>query len=119
MSSTSRRSSTTLPTPSAGEVVQRIRKDPVWFCRDFFGETLVGKQPEIIESIRDHKETLVPSCHDSGKSFVAARALLWFLFAHPNDSIVLSTAPTFQQVTEVLWREVANAHSKAKFPLGG
>jgi len=101
------------------EVAERIRSDPVWFVRSFFGETLIGKQPEIIESIRDYSETLVPSCHDSGKSFVAARALMWFLFANPNDCVVISTAPTFQQVAELLWREVASAHSRAKFPLGG
>lgn len=100
-------------------VAERIRQDPVWFVSTFFGETLVGKQPTILESIRDHTETLVPSCHDSGKSFVAARALLWFLYAHPNDSIVLSTAPTFTQVAELLWREVASAKSKERFPLGG
>lgn len=104
---------------SPREVAERIRKDPAWFIQSFFGETLIGKQPEIIESFRDNAETLVPSCHDSGKSFVAARALIQFLFAHPQDSIVLSTAPTFQQVAELLWREVANAYGKAKFPLGG
>lgn len=104
---------------AADDLAEKIRASPVWFVKTFFGETLVGKQPDIIEALRDFKEVLVPSCHDSGKTFIAARALLWFLMAHPNDSIVLSTAPTFQQVVELLWREVANAKDKAKFPLGG
>lgn len=106
--------------PSASEVADQIRKDPVWFLNAFFGEGPVfDKQQEILESIRDFPETLVPSCHDSGKTWTAARALIWFLFAHPEDSIVLSTAPTYQQVVELLWREVQSAVSKAKFPLFG
>lgn len=105
-------------TPS--DLTTKIRADPWWFVEKFFGEAPVfDKQREVLESIRDHSETLVPSCHDSGKTWVAARALMWFLMAHPNDSIVLSTAPTFQQVAELLWREVANVNSKAKFPIGG
>ena len=102
------------------EVSERIRSDPVWFLRSFFGEGPVfDKQQDILESIRDHAETLVPSCHDSGKTWVAARAVIWFLYSHPNDSIVISTAPTFTQVADLLWREVASAYGKAKFPLGG
>lgn len=105
---------------SPAELAERIRSDPWWFIETFFGETpAIPKQREILESIRDHKETLVPSCHDSGKTWSAARAVFWFLYAHPNDSIVISTAPTFQQVVELLWREVRAAHEKAKFPLGG
>ena len=102
------------------EVASWIRQNPCGFLDKFFGEGPVfDKQQQILESIRDFPETLVPSCHDSGKTWTAARALIWFLFSHPNDSIVLSTAPTFQQVVELLWREVQSAHAKAKFPLGG
>lgn len=92
----------------------RILNDPVWFLSTFFDEKpAFDKQQEIFESLRDFPETLVPSCHDSGKTWSAARALLWFLMCHPYDSIVLSTAPTFQQVAELLWREVANAYGRS------
>lgn len=102
------------------EVAESIRSNPWKFVETFFGERPVfDKQREILEALRDHNEVLVPSCHDSGKTWSAARALMWFLFAHPGDSIVLSTAPTFTQVADLLWREVASAHGKAKFPLGG
>lgn len=97
-----------------------IRADPWKFVDAAFGEKpAFEKQRLILESIRDFPETLVPSCHDSGKTFTAARAALWFLFAHPGDAIVLSTAPTFTQVVELLWREVSVAMAKAKFNLGG
>ena len=101
------------------DYASEIQRDPWQFIADLFGEgPAIPKQRDVLEAIRDHKETLVPSCHDSGKTWVAARALFWFLYAHPNDSIVISTAPTFQQVTELLWREVASAASKFRFPGG-
>ncbi len=104
--------------PTADEVAGWIRANPWAFIKRFFDEEPVfDRQREILESLRDYDEVLVPSCHDSGKTWTAARALLWFLFAHPKDCIVISTAPTFSQVTDLLWREVANAVSRAKFPI--
>lgn len=101
------------------ETAKWFERDPWAFIERFFGETpAIPRQRDVLESIRDHKETLVPSCHDSGKTWVAARAVFWFLYAHPNDSVVISTAPTFQQVTELLWREVASAAAKFKYPGG-
>lgn len=107
-------------TKEGDDLKKRIQSDPWWFIETFFGEQpIFAKQREILESLRDFNEVLVPSCHDSGKTWSAARALMWFLFSNPEDSIVISTAPTFQQVTELLWREVAAAYAKSKFPLGG
>lgn len=103
---------------SPSEVAEWIGRDPWGFIERFFGEQpAIPKQREVLDSIRDNKETYVPSCHDSGKTWVAARALIWFLYAHPGDSIVISTAPTFQQVVDLLWREVSSAFGKQKFPL--
>jgi len=108
------------PEVTPQELANWIKNKPWEFIERFFGEVPVfDKQREILEGLRDFNEVLVPSCHDSGKTWSAARALMWFLMANPKDSIVLSTAPTFQQVAELLWREVANAHSRAKFNLGG
>lgn len=96
-----------------------IRRDPVRFVRDFFGEELIGKQASILEALRDFDEVYVRSCHDSGKTYVAARATYQFLMAHPGDSIVLTTAPSWNQVEGLLWREVAQAYGKAKVNIGG
>lgn len=102
------------------QLLDDIRNDPWKFVAAAFGEKpAFEKQRQILTSIRDYKETLVPACHDSSKTFSAARALLWFLFSNPGDSIVISTAPTFTQVAELLWREVKAAFEKAKFNLGG
>ena len=86
-------------------------------------EEILGAEPwetqlNIIESLRDNRTTAVRSCHGSGKSWTAARAILWFLYAYPN-SVCLSTAPTYRQVVQVIWREVRTAHRKSILPLGG
>lgn len=66
--------------------------------------------------MRDNKRTAVRSCHGSGKTAIAARAVLWFLAAYP-ESRVVTTAPTFTQVRDLLWREIAQGvhHAPAGF----
>lgn len=100
------------------ELSRRIQMEPEYFVEEILGDELVDYQREILQSIRDNALTTVRSHHDSGKSFTAARAALWFLEAHPQ-SIVLTTAPTFRQVEQIIWREIRNAHRKSKIPLGG
>lgn len=91
---------------------------PVWFTSNVLGNKLWSKQQEIIKSVRDNKVTTVRSCHGIGKSFIAARTALWYLQTHPN-SIVITTAPTFRQVEQILWREMRTAFNSSKFKLDG
>lgn len=107
------------PYNDQADLALRIRRDPGRFVRDFFGETLVGKQLEVLEALRDHRETYVRSAHDVGKTFLAARAIVWFLLSHPGDSIVISTAPVWAQVEGQIWREVALAYAKSRVNIGG
>jgi hypothetical protein len=71
-----------------------------------------SKQREVLESIRDNPRTAVRSCHGSGKTATAARAALWFMAAYPRSRVV-TTAPTFTQVRDLLWPEIHTAVSKA------
>jgi hypothetical protein len=90
----------------------RYVSDPVGWVRDVLGEHLWSKQREVIESVRDHRHTAVPSAHDTGKSFVASRAVAWWLSVHPpGTAFVVTTAPTFHQVRAILWREINRAHA--------
>lgn len=100
------------------EYQQILQQKPVRFVEKAFNESLWDKQVQIIESIRDNKYTTVRSCYDSGKSFIGARSVLWFLTAFPNSKII-STAPTFRQVKDILWREIHTAYNKSKVQLGG
>lgn len=88
------------------------------FVRDMFAEELQPYQTEIMRSVNEHVRTAVKSCHDSGKSYTASRLAGQYLATHP-DSIVLTTAPTFRQVENVIWREIRGMYHKAVRPLGG
>ncbi|MBT4073530.1 MAG: DEAD/DEAH box helicase family protein [Chloroflexi bacterium] len=83
--------------------------DPAGFVRDELGAQLWESQIEIIEAIRDHVRVAVRSCNGSGKTYVAAHVVLWWLMAFP-ESMVITTAPTERQVREVLWREIRRAY---------
>lgn len=95
-----------------------IQLDPLFVTREMIGEKPWWAQEEILKSIRVNKVTTVRSCHDVGKSYTASRAAIDFLTAF-EDSIVVTTAPTFRQVEHVIWREIRGAHKKSKIPLGG
>lgn len=92
--------------------------DPVLFCRDVLGADLWEKQVEVARAVAAHRRVAVRSCHASGKSFLAARLVLWFLHTRPH-SIVLTTAPTQNQVRNILWRNVGAAARAARRPLPG
>ena len=59
----------------------------------------------------------VPSCHDAGKSFLAARLAAWWIGTHPpGEAFVLTSAPTHRQVKGVLWQEIGAAFRRARLP---
>lgn len=96
----------------------RARVDPAWWFREVLGDDPWQKQIEAAEAIRDHREVSIKSSHGTGKSWLAARVALWFLFHWPH-SLVLTTAPTDRQVRNIIWREIRTAHAGAKCKLGG
>lgn len=99
-------------------VMKRCQSDPYFFVREVLGVSLWRKQREILLSVCHNPRTAVRSCHGSGKTFVAAVILLWFLYCF-RDARVLTTAPTFRQVEKILWQEVKKLHANAVYPLGG
>lgn len=85
-----------------------------WLAK-VLGEYAWGLQREIWRSVVVNRATSVHSCHDSGKSYIAARIVAWWIATHPGeDAFVVTTAPTAHQVAAILWREVRNAWRKAK-----
>lgn len=94
------------------------RKDPVGFMDKVLGIKLWSKQAEIAESVRDNSRTTVRSASAVGKTTIAACITLWFLCAW-RPCTVLTTARSFRQVKEQLWREIRARHAQAKIPIGG
>jgi hypothetical protein len=103
---------------SVTDTLERYQGDPVAFCREVLKFEPWSAQRQILESVRDHGRTTVRSCHGAGKTAIAARCALWFLAVHPN-SRVITTAPTWQQVKGLLWREIHVAYHAAGGLIGG
>lgn len=102
---------------AAQEEMQRRKwlKDPVAWVQERLGEYVWSKQRLILESVRDNRRTSVPSCHNAGKSFIAARTACWWIESHPpGEAYVVTTAGTWKQVEVVLWKELRRAHAKGK-----
>ncbi len=51
-------------------------------------------------------------------TFITACICLWFIATHPQ-SVVLTTANSWLQVKEVLWKEIRRLHGDAIMPIGG
>ena len=92
--------------------------DPERFAAEILGVTLWDKQRAALQALTRRQRVAVKSGNGLGKDFTAAVAALWFVYAH-NPAIVLSTAPTFRQVRNVLWRQLHALHRRANPPLGG
>lgn len=86
----------------------KILTDPDWIYPNLLGMQPWSKQWEVIHSVRENKRTAVRSCHGSGKTAVAAAVVLEFMLQGPCR--VITTAPTWSQVEQLLWREIAMRH---------
>lgn len=94
---------------------RRYRRDPVAWVHEVLHEHVWSKQQDILRSVRDNRRTAVPSCHEAGKSFIAARAVAWWLSVHPvGEAFVVTTATTGAQVEAILWKEINRTHSKGQ-----
>ena len=92
---------------------------PVGFAREVLGARLWEKQEEVLTALTENRRVAVKAGNGLGKGFCAAVAVLWFLYAHRDQAIVLSTAPTFRQVRHILWRQIHRLYRPAAETLGG
>ena len=99
---------------------QLYRQKPEIFYRDILGMTLYDKQVEITRSVVANRTTTVASCNSAGKTGTAGGLVPWFLLSY-DESIVVTIAPTWRQVKDLLWREINTRYEKAAamgIPLG-
>jgi hypothetical protein len=89
---------------------EKIKSDPLYFSEKVLNVPLWEKEKDILIAIKDNREVSVRSCNASGKTFTASRAVHWWLMGF-EDSVVITTAPTFRQVKEILWREIRAAQA--------
>lgn len=102
--------------------LHRFRDDPQLFFNRALGipdDYIWDKMSEVMSSVRDNPRTAVKAGHGVSKSYTAGRLAVWFLIAYGPRATVITTAPTHNQVENVLWREIADAHANAKCNLPG
>lgn len=86
--------------------------NPLQWIDDCTSDEIWSAQRRIMESVRDHRRTAVPSCHGPGKSFIAARIARWWIESHTlGKAFVVTSAPTGRQVRAILWREMSRTHA--------
>lgn len=92
-----------------------FQQEPDQWVGVVLGEHLWSKQKAIFRSVRDNRRTAVKSCHEAGKSFLAARIAAHWIESHPpGEAYVVTSAPTGRQVRAILWKEINRAHAKGQ-----
>lgn len=87
------------------------KENPTLWAKEVLGIELWSKQREIGESVVKNKKTIVKSSHSTGKSFTMATLACWWVCTRwEDDAIVVSTAPTYEQVSKILWEAIRKNH---------
>lgn len=89
---------------------QEWRRNPVLFMNEVLGLELAIHQKKMLEAILKYNDVTVRSANGVGKSMLLAAIAIWFFVCHleddKNPTIVVFTAPTFQQVKENIYQPI-------------
>ena len=91
--------------------------DPEGFVHEVLGINLWQKQIDVLNAVANNNRIAVRSGHGTGKTFVTACTVLWWLYA--RQGVVVTTAPTWEHVSMVLWQEINGLAERALAPLPG
>ncbi|MBE5977870.1 MAG: terminase B [Paenibacillaceae bacterium] len=94
------------------ERIPIYRKNPVLFAQEVLLFEPDPWQQEALMDLAEHPKVSIKSGQGVGKTGIEAVALLWFLTCFPFPRVV-ATAPTKQQLHDVLWSEVSKWQERA------
>lgn len=86
-------------------LLEAYRRCPDLYARQVLAVRWWQKQAEIADALLRYRRVLVKAAHGVGKSHLAASLVNWH-FDCFDPGLTISTAPTQQQVQDVLWKEV-------------
>ena len=86
--------------------------DPVLFFREVLRFEPDDWQADVGQDLASSNRVTVKSGHGVGKTALSAGLALWFLTCFPYSRVV-ATAPTRQQLHDVLWSEIAKWQNKS------
>lgn len=91
---------------------QEYARDMGRWAWDKLGIRFHDKQNAVGDSIVHNRNTAVAAGHGTGKSFQAAIAAAWWVDTHPlNQVYVATTAPTHDQISDIIFRELKRIHA--------
>lgn len=85
--------------------LRQYRDNPIRYGRNELGVRWWRKQREVARALLSNQRVMVRASHSVGKTHLAGGLVNWF-YDISNPGIVLTTAPTSQQVKDLLWAEV-------------
>ncbi|HVB24105.1 MAG TPA: LAGLIDADG family homing endonuclease [Ktedonobacteraceae bacterium] len=92
-------------TPDQAKKLQAYyRQHPEWFFEHILGFTPYRQQIEIAQSVVHNRTTTVSSCNSAGKTGTSGCLVPWYLSSY-EESIVVTTAPCYDDQTEILTRQ--------------
>lgn len=89
------------------------QKDPVIYCKEVLRLTPDPWQAEAMRDLANNPKVSIKSGQGVGKTGLEAAVFLWFITCFPYPRIV-ATAPTKQQLHDVLWSEISKWMSKSE-----
>ena len=92
--------------------IPEYRKDPVLFAREVLLFEPDDWQKAALIDLAEKPKVAIKSGQGVGKTGLEAVALLWFLCCFPYPRVV-ATAPTKQQLYDVLWSEASKWMSRS------
>lgn len=90
---------------SAPPNLQGYQDDPARYAEEILKIRWWSVQIEIVQALLKYKRVFVKAGHSVGKSHLAGGLVNWFYDAYPVG-ICLTTAPTKESVTDIIWKEV-------------
>lgn len=88
------------------------RKEPWTFAKEVMDFIPDKWQLEVLKDLVEHTHVTVRSGQGVGKTGLEAVVALWFLTVYPFPKVV-ATAPTRQQLHDILWAEISKWQSQS------
>jgi phage terminase large subunit len=102
------------PTPQAR---RPNLSDPMVFAKVFWPHVkFYDKQIEIIRSVQENDETVVPAGNQLGKDFVSGFIALWYFLSH-NEQVRVVTTSVADKHLDILWGEIGRFIATSAYPL--
>lgn len=100
---------------------RRWWRNPDLYAKERLGLTLTPDQVAVMHSVRDNRKTYAKAGNGVGKTFIASVVVVWFMECAPRvlpdgtptGPIAYTSAPTSDQVTNLLWKEIRLRHAAA------